>query len=521
MPKEIRRILEDLYAIEPALKSREKDVIVAIEKLLATRPDTKFDKKFAQTLRRELISRFDGATEKSKASFLNIFTTRKFIYAVAGSFAAVSIIFTAVFGVLDSGSKKIALDFSPRIIKSSRGAFGSLALLTGSSNDGVYSATAPVVTSEGLADSAGMVAKGIGGGGGGVGMMAAPSQSVAMSAPSMIRAEAISYTYKYIGEDIDMSVQRAEVLKRQTNGSLGGDFGKYFTSLNLGFLNLSKFKNIEARDIYLYENRDYGYGISINTKEERVTINKNYERWVGMLCAGGVDCGEPNRMQPEDVPSDAELIAIADDFIKEYSINTKFYGAPEVDTSWKKYQDKTAQIYVPNEILVLYPIEIGGKRVYNESGYKIGMQISIDLRDKKVVNVYNLTTQNYISSEYDVITDWEAVKRTAEKGGMQPIYIYGEQYKTYELQLGQPSEIYMAYYKYTDKGQEEYLVPALLFDILNPPEGVYFYQSSVVVPLIKDFARNDNNDSGPIRIMPMPAIEPVAAPEITTQDEAR
>ena len=44
----INNILKELYSLDPELKKHEQDLVIIINKLLKSRPDTKFDEKFAK-----------------------------------------------------------------------------------------------------------------------------------------------------------------------------------------------------------------------------------------------------------------------------------------------------------------------------------------------------------------------------------------------------------------------------------------------------------------------------------------
>lgn len=65
MDKKIREILDDLYAFDPALRGREDELKKTARRLLASRPDTRFDERFRRELREKLLEAY--GTEKAPA----------------------------------------------------------------------------------------------------------------------------------------------------------------------------------------------------------------------------------------------------------------------------------------------------------------------------------------------------------------------------------------------------------------------------------------------------------------------
>ena len=93
MNKNIKSIIDDLYAIYPIFKKQEKDLEKLVEKLIEAKPDIKMDKVFVSGLRRSLSAKADEmstATPK-KFGFLN------FIYAFGGT-AITLVIIVSIFG---------------------------------------------------------------------------------------------------------------------------------------------------------------------------------------------------------------------------------------------------------------------------------------------------------------------------------------------------------------------------------------------------------------------------------------
>ena len=79
MANQIKQILAELYAIDESLKKHETELIKIINRILANRPDTKFDKSFAKKLKTQLLQKqkpsldFNLFNFKSKQIFSDSF----------------------------------------------------------------------------------------------------------------------------------------------------------------------------------------------------------------------------------------------------------------------------------------------------------------------------------------------------------------------------------------------------------------------------------------------------------------
>jgi len=157
--------------------------------------------------------------------------------------------------------------------------------------------------------------------------------------------------------------------------------------------------------------------LNINPKEGMISINENYEQWQNHrpVCRDR-KCYEAQRLKEADVPVDEVLIKIADDFLNEKNINTSDYGEPEVRKEWLLNTQMNREIYIPDRISIIYPLVIEGKKIFEESGYLSGMNVSIDVRLNKVTNMHYMT-QDYESSNYETETNTDRILEFAAQGG--------------------------------------------------------------------------------------------------------
>jgi hypothetical protein len=168
----------------------------------------------------------------------------------------------------------------------------------------------------------------------------------------------------------------------------------------------------------------------------------------------------------------------------------------------RSYADVASIVY-PEELTVIYPLQIEGRDIYESYGETTGLSVSYDIRDKKVSSMYNLMTHNYQSSAYDAETDVQKIIQTAQSTNgniYAPVDEKNKDVKKVVLELDTPILGYEHFWRYENSGQNsEFMVPALIFPIKDNPDTGYYGQTRIVVPLIKDFA---NQNGGPI-VVPM------------------
>lgn len=249
-------------------------------------------------------------------------------------------------------------------------------------------------------------------------------------------------------------------------------------------------------------------------------------------------------MKMENMPSDAEIIAIANKFLEDYGINLSAYGQPTINAYWRtefeRATDKST-VWIPEDVQVVFPTVIDGQQVYDGSGYASGVSVNVNVKFNKVSGFYSLRSDNFESSAYDLETDKDRIIKAVERGGQYPIYYAGfaengqvANDSEQVVELGTPEKVLMNYWKYDEKNGQSYelFVPALKFPVTKVPENaMYFNQQAIVVPLVKDILDAiDKNFEQPIYgdVMPMvkeatpttEAVESEEAESAGTETEA-
>jgi hypothetical protein len=512
MPKtdRIRAVLDDLYTLDPSLRAQEKELEQAVAALLAAKPDVTVDKQFVRSLRSRLTpsarsSSSTQSTSMNKPTLMFLLPTAAI--ATIAVVAAVTVSQLAPSMHPQSGSQPTpvsSLAYGVTISRASANAFGDLSGLTGG---------------EGTAGSS-MFGRG---GGGGGGPSAMTSNAVAPQTPSptamgsekMVSNDAMiarpimppndngDYTYDrpryvYDGElpalEANVSVYRRQSHPVSGSGLLGALQGVSFNGLNL-----NSFGDAAVQQFTLVQSGQFGYQIYVDLQSGSISINQNYTSWPHpeMNCGNDQNCYERLQLKATDVPDDAALTQIADSFLNDHGISKASFGTPVVDRRWGRVYPMAASAdaanaqvmptYVPDNVTVTYPLLIDGMTAYDQSGYPYGLSVGVDIRNKRVSNVWNLQSLDYQASSYEAITDAKQILDIASRGDLYAMPFGQDSHeKAHDVKLGAPEKVLMqTWHTAKDGTGEELLVPALRFPVSS--ENPYdTYREAVMVPLVKD-----------------------------------
>lgn len=497
--KLISEIVGDLIALDSEFKEMEEDLHKLVQKLIEAKPDAVLDENFKKQLKSELrIKAQELKSEATKDSAehgsplsrgqANPFKMQKLIYALAGAALAVIVFF----GYQQYGSEIFLmkdLAFESGIEKVESQAFGPLA-------------------QEGGAEAA--IGRGGGGGGGG-----AP-EMMAMDMP------APEYTVnKFIYEgDIPLPVGGIDVLRRVKDAVSSSNLIRSLTKLDFDLADLSTFQEAKLQNFNIVEDKDFGYMASVDLRESNISINQNYQRWPDPYrdCnyESGPDCYDSLRLEESDMLADSEVLRVAAEFANQFGINLANYGEPKIAYRWKEElarMEAEEDFYFPESVSVVYPLMIEGMPVYNQGGGEEGLNVSVDQRNKKVSGVWGLSTQLYQASEYAAVSDEALFRKFIEKGGLWGFLPPEDvEVKINEIRLGEPEEVLMKHWKYEDGENRELVIPALRFPIIETPEGRYFYQEAVVVPLAAEILA-ERDEEPPFIGIPEPMPLEIEVPE--------
>ncbi len=513
MTTDVHSILGELYEIDPGLREHEAHLIPLIQTLQKRNPGRAPDERFVAELRSRLQTK---AAELSDTSLSTPFSMNKFLYLFGGAFAALVIAVPVTYMVVSPsapGAMNKAAEgaadgdmFAYQVTALGDNAFGGI---VGSTQVTVTPANNPARPQSG------------GGGAESVSISAVSSgidpatRDAKMMAPdSMIYPpqELTQYNYVFDGEMPALDEQKVDVLKRLTGGTsvpLGT-----LSSFGFGAVDLASFNGARVENFTLLQDTQNGYYINVNLNDGSIGINQNWQRWPHpeQDCRDDA-CFARYTVKLSDVPADDQLIAIADAFVKEHGIDTSKFGPAVVGKSWKRDYETTVSAggmgYVPQSLGVVYPLLVDGETVFDDSGQPTGLSVNVDIRNKKVSDVWGITSQKYQSSGYDAVTAEKdirdylaAVDNYSALEGMPS----ATKIKKVTVKLGTPQRGFVKTYNYdqTKGTSSELIVPALIFPIeSSDPKDAQVYRQSIIVPLAKQLLDASKQNWGGGAPMPM------------------
>lgn len=514
---DITKILADLYALDPALKKHEAELATLIQQLLLAKPDTKFDEGFARRLHSQLES-----AQKNQPSMIQNYTVsmKKMMYTLFGSAAVVAaaLLITIFSGKVAVPTNRLlslsSADKRAQTVSTRRLAANAFGSLTGSSAVGEKGASAtapmaPLLNSQ-AADTAPapatakMMAPAFGGG----------DVATGVANSAMIMRPYYPYTFVYKGGDIALPDKNVDVHRRVKPSDGRSDLASALSGVSIGGFTVGSFAGSSLMSFELKQPGADGYTISVQLGEGTASISRSTPFTIMPVPVPMMENAKPSA-DNELLPADSELVAIATQFLNSHGVDMSQYGAAIVQNDWQNVmpvdtisarpQTAPAQkvsalrVYFPQSITVLFPRKLNGTIVYDQGGSQTGITVNVNTQNKVVESVWGIQTTDYESSAYQAVTDVKKILEIAERGG-----VYGSGYpadaEARAIELGSPERVYMVYYKYNNTSNEELLVPALRFPVTKVPDGVYYYQKSIVVPLVAELL-DQNQNPGPIMYM--------------------
>ncbi len=511
----IDEILSDIFQLDPSLKKFEKEIKKMIADILAAKPNISIDANFENKLKKEIMNKISElknqetakATPSKERSALR-FPIHKLAYVAGLTVLVFVLVISYDFMPANQDSKNVKMSFEQKdegknliaqvvqkesFKRSAKGAFGKLSFI--SNPDVAAKPMASEINNQAGATSNGIAASSAD---------AAVSTSVAIgmggdtvmdrSMKIMPPYEYPNFKYIYKGENFSQDLAEVDIYKKTKGSFKGQSLVDFVTHLDFGIIDMSKFGGqAEVFNVGFNQDKEFGYSVNINMADDNIFIYSNWLKWPrpDANCQDDA-CFAGYRLKIDEIPSNEEIISIADAFITEYGIDKNNYGEAIVQDNFRnEYEiaaDKTS-IYLPDEINVVYPLKINDALTVDESGNPTGLYVSVNVRHKKVSGLNSLSPRNFEVSAYDAITDSAKLISLAEQGGVYPIYYNNEASKTVEVSLGTPSIVLARQYKYDEKKgySEELYVPALSFPVTDiSDKEVYFYRKNVVIPLAAD-----------------------------------
>jgi hypothetical protein len=213
------------------------------------------------------------------------------------------------------------------------------------------------------------------------------------------------------------------------------------------------------------------------------------------------------RATEEDVPSDSELITIANAFLKKHGIDPATLNPPEIDNQWRVYYEREkARMekvgdsyipYIPDQIRVIYPQMIENIPVVDFGGTNVGqVNLHINIFDKEVVSGGIQLSLDLDKTDYPA-QDFEEIIAILEETGGTNAFNFGPRplrIETPDEDL-KPADIDVAYdeamlayfrkYDWREGESKTYYIPVVMFkgEVTHSGEEEP-YDQSTFVPVI-------------------------------------
>ena len=525
---QLNNLLRELYAYDANLRRYEKELIAVITQMSDLRPDTGFSPVLAQKIKDQLMLRIQNQSQvKEKIVSFNIFNNmNKNIYIYAGLSAvfvlAISIVmlnlsptFQNNISQLEISDDMVASEFNyeeqlleknqDAIVRAPAQAFGSLRSLAVNGENNL------MATKEAGAP--------LGLGGDSMAVTPMPIEGRSMIAPYF------NLDYKYIGDDVVLDEQSGDVFQRLPyEGAAAVSVLNALSGFKLADVSLANFDNLRAQSLSVVEDKDKGLGINFDFVTGTVNMYENWPQWripERENCGDDQACWRLWRVKIEDVPSDVELITLANNFLSEHQIKVSAYGQAIVDNNWRLDYERSADkenYYIPEYVSVIYPLLINDQAVRDQSGNYAGLRVTVNIVQKRVSGLNNLSVYRYQASSYPLVTDFSRIVKAAENGGWNNYYFFSEE-NNMELNLDTPELSYVQIWRYANNENQELLIPAFIFPVINTTEAPFFAQRFIIVPLVQEMLEeleqqqaqrknndNGNNNDGVVDIMPIPML---------------
>ncbi len=500
--EKLNEILKEIYLIDPSLKKEEEKIRSLIEKMINTQPESKINEEFVASLKERVFTEIDNIKNKKE---VKVFFWQKLTYVSAGA-AIVILLSLLVFPALIDRDFKSEKD--ERIAMLSERAFGDLNVELSQREDSN--------NIESMTERAEDSIMGLG----------ATSDSMPSQAEDIsimpYPVEQKNYRYVYEGnllDEINLSEISDLVYKREIDDNLSRQVANRLSSTPNLPINLNNFSQKEVRHISINEEKDYGYSISFNLANNTLSIYSNWQQWPQPYkdCYDR-GCIEDLQLGASDMLSENQLISIANNFVNNYEIDLRNYGSAQVSKeSIKRITnlENNPEHNYPQEASIIYPLIINNKEVVDNYGKLEGINVSINIRERKVSSVHNINYSSLLSSSYDLIDNLENIDPLLTRGGLSPDMFYRNELEEIKINLGDPKILLVRTWTTSydiSRGSSEIFLPALVFPIKEMPNE-YFHRQHVVIPLTKEVFKTsleklDNQGPDNYDIIDMPRIQP-------------
>lgn len=472
---DIQTIVEDILRLDPTLVSKKAEVEKIITAMLAQKPNITVDDAFLSRLRSRLVDQIEESQSKS-FSFGQLFVSHK-------------LVLVGVLGCLTVGVVSASFLYSPvpntRIAHAN--GFGSL--VTQIENVSENASLADVEKS-----TSALIDRGALGGTSAKMMMLPPGDNYEYG-----QMEFVFASDAQVQKPSDVmpvyGFQASSAIRKIGDSSMRSVWKELFGT------NPDDVQGRAVSGLVTVNNQVYDIGIDINTSVISLLRHDSDQLSGYYRCRKSTDpCLPFEPLVKSDLPSDTEILALAQDTLNALNIDVSGYGEPKVlpPPVYTLYTETSVPVdTIPDTVDVLYPLSVGGTGVVDSSGVEtVGMRLSISIRDMAVASISDVPVGPLVSSEYALMTNIDRITALALLGGQYGMW--GQ--KTSEpLVLSAPKLVYTSIWKQDPQTyvQKMLFVPAYQFDIVYPSEIVdrQYLSKSLVIPLEKELFEQAERDA--------------------------
>lgn len=514
MKPQFKKILEELYELNPELQAKETELLQILTEMVSHRPDATFDEAFKSELKQKVLrqiqnEKFDAKTTSNWKNILIGFIVGSGSIAFA-SFAIFQTltptgpVSTPLVPAPQPTTVAVApINFGLTTEVKPNGAFGALR------QSETHAAPQKIANASARSYAGGMMATS-------AAPVTTPESSTARTTePATVSSKMVAddarhgmippfeqkiYNYAYSGTGYTFIDKELAVYLKNKVGMNSSEAASLLSGFKLSNIDMSKFSSLIVNNISIVEDKQNGLSINLDFNEGTMYLGKNWAKWSQPNCSDEA-CYAANAVKISDIPADSKALETVAKFIKDYKIDVSAYGKPFVNNDWKTQYDAAADkttAYVPESVTVVYPFMIGGNMVYESYGQPRGITVNVDVKTGLVSDVSGIEKLNFSSSKYAVEGDFKKILEIAAKGGRSqyqyPMPASTEENKitTINVSLGEPTLIYTYIYEYKDGKSSEYIVPALSFPVTQKLKDGEYFQDKIIVPVIKDFYEINN-----------------------------
>lgn len=492
MGKEVENILQELYEIDENLQKKEPELKKIIHSMLNLRPNITIDENFKYSLREQIQQKINSEKlhnfQKSQKN--NFWTIFAYIFWTLWVAAFWFFIFRETFAphtiIQDNTPSSVSqnlLSFESNITENKNGFWNLKTVWVDSLAKWWSVEKMSLQTPNTVTDLAENDTKILGEN------MIGDAMIWKMIAP--IDPDWVPEVYKYsYSWELNLEIPaQMPVYKKITWKNISTQVANYFKNIDFNGIKLGNFSEIWVSNVSLNENKEYGYSLNIDFENGSFSLYKNWAKW-------------PQRdwttNSKQNFVSEEEVLQIAWDFIQKYKIDLGKYGNPEVEKKYlsvlRSYESsKIAPEYINNTTTVIYPLLIDENKIVEEYGQVSWVRLEIDLIEKKVTSLNGLHINNYEKSAYNIETSKENILKIANVWWR--FWLENEipkNAKYIDILLKNPTLQYISTYKYENFSQEQFLIPAVVFEIEKAWVENYYWDT-ITVPLVKDFYKYDKS----------------------------